>query len=341
MSNTAAIVPEAKAALKIEKRQIPRPGPGEMLIKNHAIAINPVDYKMQHYGIFIKQYPIVLGSDVSGTVEIAGDGVKHFQSGDRVAGFAAVLATGSNNHGAFQQYTLVQECCAAKLPASMSHDHGAILPMAVATAGIAIFVCLNIPRPTAQQKQHGGFLVWGGSSAVGSTAVQMAASLGFNVYAVSSPRHHDYIKTLGASKVFDHSQADVVASIVSSAKADGIEFRHALDAISEKGTSPKTAAVMEALGGGQLCLTLPWEADARKPANVTMTNTGAFKVATEHQDFSRWLFNEWLERALEDKTFEPSPAVERVNGGIDKLQAALDMAMKGLSGKKLVLPLEM
>ena len=157
MSNLAAILEEAKANLTVGERPIPKPGPSDVLVRNHAVATNPVDWKMQQSGDFIETYPIVLGSDVSGVVDAVGSDVKHFQKGDRVTGFADVLLSKDPQNGAFQQYTIVKDCALAKIPNSMSFEQGSVLPMSVATSAVAMFLSMEIPRPPA--KQQGGFLV--------------------------------------------------------------------------------------------------------------------------------------------------------------------------------------
>lgn len=68
----------------IRSKGIPSPGPGELLLKNEAAALNPLDWKIQKYGIFIETYPAILGLAVAGTVEAVGEGVTDFQKGDRV-----------------------------------------------------------------------------------------------------------------------------------------------------------------------------------------------------------------------------------------------------------------
>ena len=63
---------------------VPKPGPGEILVKVKAAALNPVDWKVQKYGIFVEKYPAILGTDVAGDVEELGEGVTDFKKGDRV-----------------------------------------------------------------------------------------------------------------------------------------------------------------------------------------------------------------------------------------------------------------
>lgn len=231
MSNQAAVLKEEKATLTIEERPIPTPGPSDVVVKNHALATNPVDWKQQQLGIYLEKYPAILGSDVSGVVDAVGSDVKHFKKGDRVTGFADALITHDMQSGAFQHYSVVKECALAKIPNFMTFEEGSILPMSVATSAVGIFLSMGIPRPPA--KQQGGFLVWGASSSVGTGAVQIAASLGYTVYGVSSPRHNAMVKKLGAHETFDYNSSSVVEDIIQSLKASNQQIVAAYDAISE------------------------------------------------------------------------------------------------------------
>lgn len=289
---------------------------------------------MQKFGYWVEKYPAILGSDVSGVVDAVGSDVKHFQKGDRVTGFADGLLSKDPQNGAFQQYSVVKDCALAKIPDSMSFEEGSILPMSVATSAVGIFLSMEIPRPPA--KQQGGFLVWGASSSVGTTAVQIAASLGYTVFGVCSPRHSAMVKRLGAHETFDYNSSSVVKELTRSLKSSNQQTVVAYDAISEHGSAPKCAEILEAFGGGKLCLTLPYPEDARKPAGVDIFQTIAAKICID-KEFGHWLFNDWLAKSLEDKTFVPSPAIEKVDGGIQSIQTALDLHAKGLSGKKLVI----
>ncbi|KAL8702719.1 MAG: hypothetical protein Q9201_004119 [Fulgogasparrea decipioides] len=341
MANTAAVLPSAKSPLRVESRPIPSPSSSQLLIKNRALATNPVDWKMQDYGIIVSRYPTILGSDISGTIEAVGPSVTRFKKGDRVTGFAASIENNDPNQGAFQEYTILNENCTAKIPDFLSFEEGAILPMSVATSGVAIFLDLGVPRPTtgSQNQQSGGFLIWGASSSVGSAAVQIARSLGYTVYAVCSPRHHDKTREYGASHVFDYNDANIITNIANAAKQSNTPIHLAFDVICANGSSEKVASVLEQQGGGKLVLTWPFPEGAEKPETVETTATFAGRVNQDAKEFGGWLFNEWLEKSLADKTFVPSQGIEKVEGGIASVQKALDLHKKGLSGKKIVIPL--
>jgi NADPH:quinone reductase-like Zn-dependent oxidoreductase len=64
--------------------KVHQPGPGQLLLKVKATALNPVDWKIQKYGIFVNDFPAVLGTDLAGDVVALGEGVTKFSVGDRV-----------------------------------------------------------------------------------------------------------------------------------------------------------------------------------------------------------------------------------------------------------------
>ena len=338
MSNKAAVATEAGKPLVTESREIQQPKPSEVIIKNHAIAINPADWKMRDSGVFVESFPIILGSDVAGVVESVGSEVKNFEKGDRVGGFAHVLISKDSRNGAFQQYSAVEESGTFKVAADLPFDKAAMLPMAIATAGLGIFLDLEVPRLPA--KQSGGFLVWGGASSVGSAAVQIARAAGYKVYATASTRHHDYLKTLGASQVFDYGGENVVNNVVEAAKAAGDSINIGYDPIAEHGTSPLAASILQAFGGGKLCTVLPFPEDAQKPSNVTTHHTFAARVVGDQRDLGTWLFGEWLAESLVNGTIKPSPAIQIVEGGLEAgIEKALGLSKQGVSGKKLIVPI--
>lgn len=80
----ALLLLEKQGDLAVRDIEVPTAGPGELLVKVHSAGVNPSDWKIAKYGIFVTQYPAVLGSDAAGTVAAVGEGVTGFQVGDRV-----------------------------------------------------------------------------------------------------------------------------------------------------------------------------------------------------------------------------------------------------------------
>ena len=72
------------APLLVQTTDIPKPGLGELLVKVEAAALNPIDWQIQAFGLFIEKYPCILGSDGAGTVVEVGGGATPFAVGDRV-----------------------------------------------------------------------------------------------------------------------------------------------------------------------------------------------------------------------------------------------------------------
>lgn len=122
------------ARVRLKSRSIPTPGANQVLVHNHAIASNPVEWMMQEYSIFISEYPIILGSNVCGNVSVVGSSVTGISPGDRVCGFGAVICNFNMNHGAFQNYTILYGCATVRLAPIISFEHESILSKAVVIA---------------------------------------------------------------------------------------------------------------------------------------------------------------------------------------------------------------
>lgn len=78
---------------QVSKIDFPTPTADEIVVKVHALAINPVDWKMQDMGLFVQSWPTVLGCDVAGEVHEVGSGVTRFKKGDRVFRYVFFLKT--------------------------------------------------------------------------------------------------------------------------------------------------------------------------------------------------------------------------------------------------------
>jgi hypothetical protein len=81
-------------------------------------------------------------------------------------------------------------------------------------------------------------------------------------------------------------------------------------------------------------------ADDSSKKGVEFLNGGAIRLWTAQPELGAWLFNEYLQGALENGSAVPSPPAQIVEGGIGAMQEALDLLKKGVSGRKLVLKVE-
>jgi len=215
-SNQAAWFDAVGERFSVREAPSGKPGHGEVLVRNHAVAVNPVDWKMQDSGFFIKSYPTILGNDVAGRVSEVGEGVTDFKEGDRVLAHPLGLVNGKTAQAAFQLYTVVQVAATTRIPDDMSFEAASVLPLSVSTASAGLFQSdsLNLPHPsTSPKKTNKVILLWGGSSSVGSSVIQLAVAAGVDVVATASKKNIDYCKSLGARAVFDYNSLSIVGDL--------------------------------------------------------------------------------------------------------------------------------
>ena len=185
----------------VEIREIPAPvaGPGEVLVKVHAASVNPVDWKVRsgQARIFTgSNFPKVLGYECAGEIAEAGSGAAMFRRGDRV-----VLYTGAKRLGAFAGYACASAGKVYPVPAGISLEHAACLPIAGLTA-------LQSLRDNGRISRGSQVLINGASGGVGHFAVQIAKVFGAEVTAVMSGRNEGFVKELGADRTVDYTKAD-------------------------------------------------------------------------------------------------------------------------------------
>ena len=130
-----------KLPLQVREAPYAEPGPGEILVRNRAVAINPVDWLLPYLSSvafpWIK-YPFVLGSDVAGEVVAVGEGVTGFKAGDRVLAMASgtIKSRNRSSEGAFQTYVIVLPRVTTPIPDALSYEDAAVLPLGVADGGL-------------------------------------------------------------------------------------------------------------------------------------------------------------------------------------------------------------
>jgi NADPH:quinone reductase-like Zn-dependent oxidoreductase len=190
--------------LRLADTGLPEAGPGDVLVRVHAAALNPADWhilrgdplvaRLMGVGLTRPKAPVA-GIDAAGVVEAAGVNVRGLGTGDQVLGFC---------RGAFAEYA----CAAADLvvpkPASLTFEQAAAVPIAATTALRGI---RDVAAVTAGQR----VLVNGAGGGVGSYAVQIAAARGAEVTGVCSTRNIGLVRSLGAAHVIDYTTDDFTA----------------------------------------------------------------------------------------------------------------------------------
>lgn len=181
------------AVLKLEEVPTPQPGPGQVLVRNHAVGINPVDtYLRSNTDNRGPKLPYTPGGDTGGVVESAAPGVTAVKAGDRVY-------VGGTVSGAYAEYSLCEQSQVHPLPANASFAQGAAMNVPYATAFHALF-----------NRAHGEagetVLVHGASGGVGIGAVQLARARGLTVIGTAgTERGRKMVSEQGAHHVLDHN----------------------------------------------------------------------------------------------------------------------------------------
>lgn len=336
----AAIVEQGKP-LSLITRQTPTPGPGEVLIKVHAVAFNPVDAYQRDLGLFIKEYPAVSGSDVAGTIASTGAGVTIAKPGDRVAAFASsFFAQGNPEYGATQEYVIALESVVTPLPDSWSFTEGSVLPMATFVAWNA-WAYAGVPRVLSEKPDGEGVLVWGASSSMGAFGVQIAALMGYTVYATASSQHHEYIKSLGASKVFDYKDEKVLEQIVGAAKEDGLKIEKGMHATGSQQLGVDVMAALRQGGTASKYGIAPIvDKEVQVPEGVETVFLTGPQSNEERNEWTSWVFGTWLkENIATEGRVVPSPHIKVIEGGLASADNALNELKAGVSATKLVIEL--
>lgn len=333
MSNQAAWIPEAKGKLQVKEAPMPKAGKGEVVIKNHAVAVNPVDWKIQDYGIILKKYPNICGTDVAGEVYEVGEGVTHVKKGDRVLGYSLSLANQDPAHAGFQLYTICNALVVSKIPSNMSFTQASVLPLAISTAATMLFKkeTLALPMSFSTPSTGKSILVWGGASSVGAVAIQMAVATGLKVVTVASKHNLDKMKGLGASAAFDYKDPNVVDDIV--AALQGTEFAGVCDAIGEWSA---WVPVSEKLGGRYGTVALIQD---KVPKTIEGDCVFAVSVALSDKYVGDVVWAKWVPEALENGTLQAVPEPLVVGKGLDAVQKGYDEQKKGVSFRKIVIEL--
>ncbi|MES2180906.1 MAG: zinc-binding alcohol dehydrogenase family protein [Pseudomonadota bacterium] len=197
--------PESLMDLELPK---PKAAGRDLLVKIHAIAVNPVDTKIRKAKANVEVEPKVLGWDAAGEVLETGADVTLFNVGDLVYYAGDVTRSGCN-----AEYQLIDERIVGHKPQSLSFEAAAALPLTSVTAWESLFDRLGIAEDAVKSRDK-SILIIGGAGGVGSIAIQLASKVaGLQVIATASrPETIQWVKALGANHVISHRQ-DLVAQM--------------------------------------------------------------------------------------------------------------------------------
>lgn len=356
-TNTAAYLTSNKAhPLTIAPAPYTPPGPNQLVIRTRALAINPVDHAIQSLGTDLfafLPYPVIIGQDVSGTVHEVGpststsDGENdRFKVGDRVTA-QAMSVLKANAEGGCQIYVLVWANVCAHIPASMSFQDAAVFPWGVGTAVGGLFekeyLGLELPAFPTREPPKGDkkkVLIWGGATSVGSNAIQLAVAAGYEVVSTASPHNFEYVKSLGASKVFDYHDPGAVDAIVEELKDEGggkhvgaVAIGSLLGENNSAFVAVTCAEIVARCPGKKFvaCAMIPPD---NIPEGVEAKFIWGASLLDNH--LGNAIYRDFLPKAWEGGGYKVAPKVEVVGKGLESIQMAFDILKEGVSAKKIV-----
>lgn len=317
-----------------------------LLVRTIAVGLNPSDWKH----IASVDESVVVGCDFAGIVEVVGSKVtKPFKVGDRVAG----AVHGSNvldpQGGAFGDYMVTKGDLTFKIPDGFSFEEGAAFGVGIVTVGQGLYQEMGLPWPDKplSEDERKSVLIYGGSSASGAFGIQFAKLSGFEVVTTCSPSNFNYVKSLGADKVFDYKAPNVGAEIREYTKN---KLYYAWDCIGGEALRICSDAVASSAPEGQDIVvgtivhnTAHPREDVKYTWSIAYTSQGKdvnllgriFPGRPDHFEFTKqWV--ELSEKLLIDGRWKPHRQEVR-NGGFEGVLEGLEDLKQGkVSGVKLV-----
>lgn len=205
--------------LRYETVQRPAVKAGEVLVRVHAVGVNPPDWYLRDGYRMLPpdwqpavQLPVIPGTDMSGVVEAVAADVVDFKVGDAVFGMVRFPSFGDS--AAYAEYVAAPATDLAVKTAAIDHVHAAAAPMAALTAWqFLVELGHDAPNPMQAQRHQPvalkgkTVLVNGAAGGVGHFAVQVAKLNGATVIAVASGPHETFLRELGADQFIDYTKA--------------------------------------------------------------------------------------------------------------------------------------
>ena len=234
----------------------PVPQATELLVRIHAVALNPVDYKIRENGTWAKvKPPAILGYDAAGVVEAVGANVRSFKPGDAVFYSPDIWGV----PGACAEYHVVDEAIVAHKPKSLTFEEAAALPLVGMTAWDAMEFFQLRPGQTV--------LIHAAAGGVGSLAVQMAKAHGARVLGTCRGANRDLVRSLGADVAIDYRTEDVVQAVLRETGGAGVDAIY--DTVGNDNL-PRCIAVIKPFGRAMTCVGITAELPGALFKNVLL-----------------------------------------------------------------------
>jgi len=251
-------------------------------------------------------------------------------------------------HGTYAKFTIVPASTTFRLPPNVSFEAGAGLPLSSMTAALALYQHLRLPLPTVPGQKDIPILIYGGASAVGAYALQLAKLSKLNPIITVAGAGIEFVQSLNsATHIVDYRKGHVDAGIL--AALGSAKLTMAFDAICDKGSYEHISNVLVASnGGGHIDMVDPPKDQSWMfPDSVKMTRTfvsAAYgvpdKFNTEEQaaadcEFA-YMFYRYLSHLLAEGKFQPHPH-EVLADGLDGIIDGIRELYNGkVSAKKLI-----
>lgn len=364
LPTTQTVIKQGPGGVLTVSKNAPLPlvDAGTVLIRPAAVGLNPTDYKMP------SSFPTpgaTAGCDFAGTVVAVGQGVTDWLAGDRVLGAVHGSNPLGKTTGAFAEYVRADAEMVTRMPDNMSWEQAAALgAVGHGTVALALWMCLGLEGTSAaplapgsdsgieadEEEESNYVLVYGGSTATGTMAIQLLQLSGYKPVAVCSPRNFALARSFGAVAVFDYMSpmcgADIRAYTENS-------LWHVLDCISDEQSAQVCYAAMGRAGGRYVCLELqPPEALSSRKAVTSEFLMGYDMFGKQialpgdygreaneerHQAGRKWCVE--LGRLLAEGKIKSHP-IKVLEGGWQSIIDGLELLRKGeVSGTKLVVRL--
>jgi NADPH:quinone reductase-like Zn-dependent oxidoreductase len=216
--------------------EVPIVQPDEVLVRVHAASVNPIDWKRRDGAYGQGGFPMILGQDYAGMVQVVGDEVRTFAQGDRVFG--------STQRGAYAEYVAAKvPGPIAKIPEGLDDARAAALP----TAGVTALQAVDDAGLRAGQT----VLVLGATGGVGSFVTQIARVRGAIVIATAHSGKEDIARGFGAQEVYAYDRQDLLDALAQS-HPDGVDA--IIDLVSDRATLQRFASALKR--GGHVVSTI-------------------------------------------------------------------------------------